>query len=78
MIYSVQRRIHARTEVYGRQYKGEQAPPPSAAATAREREHYRMIQDELKDLAGRQQKLGKVTKDIAVNIASSPHETRID
>ncbi len=65
MIYAMQRRINARTELYGKQYKGEQAPPPVTAKNVKEREHYEMIQKELKDLSGRQDKLGKVTKDIA-------------
>jgi hypothetical protein len=65
MIYAMQRRVNARTEMYGKQYKGEQAPPPDSAATEKEKKHYKMIQDELKDLANRQEKIGKVTKDIA-------------
>lgn len=65
MIYAMQRRVNARTQLYGKQYKGEQAPAPATAPNAKEREHYEMIQKELKDLAGRQEKIGKVTRDIA-------------
>lgn len=65
MIFAMQRRVNARTELYGKQYTGEQAPVPELAKTAKEREHYELIQRELKDLAGRQQKIGKVTHDIA-------------
>jgi hypothetical protein len=65
MIYAMQRRVNARTEMYGKQYKGEQAPPPSSAPTEKEKKHYEMIQNELKDLSNRQEKIGKVTKDIA-------------
>jgi hypothetical protein len=65
MIRSMQLRVNARTEVYGKQYEGEQAPPPLAAKDDKQREHYEMIQRELKDLAGRQEKIGKVTHDIA-------------
>ena len=65
MIYAMQRRVNARTELYGKQYKGEQAPPPDVAKNVKEREHYEMIQRELKDLAGRQEKIGRVTRDIA-------------
>ncbi len=65
MIYAMQRRVNARTTMYGKQYKGEQAPPPAAAASEKEKKHYEMIQNELKDLANRQEKIGKVTKDIA-------------
>jgi hypothetical protein len=65
MIYAMQRRVNARTQLYGKQYKGEQAPPADTAKDRKEREHYEMIQRELKDLAGRQEKIGRVTRDIA-------------
>jgi hypothetical protein len=65
MIYAMQRRVNARTELYGKQYKGEQAPPPSKTLPEKERKHLEMIQGELKDLSNRQEKIGKVTKDIA-------------
>ncbi len=65
MIFAMQKRVNARTELYGKQYTGEQAPIPEQAKTPKEREHFEMIQRELKDLAGRQEKIGKVTRDIA-------------
>jgi hypothetical protein len=65
MIYAMQKRVNGRTELYGKQYKGEQAPVPEQAKTAKEREHFEMITRELKDLSVRQQKIGKVTRDIA-------------
>jgi hypothetical protein len=65
MIRSMQKRVNARTELYGKQYAGEQAPPPENASTPDERERYDRIQVELKDLSKRQQKIGKVTHDIA-------------
>jgi hypothetical protein len=65
MIRSMQLRVNARTKVYGEQYEGEQAPPPAVAPNAKEREKYERIQSELKDLGVRQQKIGKVTSDIA-------------
>jgi hypothetical protein len=65
MIRSMQLRVNARTQVYGKQYEGEQAPPPMAAKDDKQREHYEMIQRELKDLGGRQEKISKVTHDIA-------------
>jgi hypothetical protein len=65
MIRSMQKRVNARTELYGKQYAGEQAPPPEKAANPDERERYDRIQTELKDLSKRQQKIGKVTHDIA-------------
>src|SRR5262249_13387552 len=63
MIYAMQKRVNARTELYGKQYKGEQAPIPESAKDKKEKEHLDMIQRELKDLANRQDKIGKVTKD---------------
>src|SRR5262249_37642665 len=47
MIRSMQLRVNSRTEIYGKQYEGEQAPPPASAADAKAREHYEMIQHEL-------------------------------
>ena len=65
MIRSMQKRVNSRTELYGKQYSGEQAPPPENAGSRRRRETYERIQTELKDLSKRQQKIGKVTHDIA-------------
>jgi hypothetical protein len=65
MIRSMQKRVNARTELYGKQYSGEQAPPPEKASSEEERERYDRIQTELKDLSKRQKKIGKVTHDIA-------------
>jgi hypothetical protein len=65
MIRSMQKRVNARTELYGVQYKGEQAPSVETGATEAEREKYERIQTELKDLSKRQQKISKVTHDIA-------------
>lgn len=65
MIHAMQKRVNARTELYGNQYKGEQAPLPSFGKDAKEREHYETVQKELKDLADRQEKIGRVTRDIA-------------
>ncbi len=65
MIRSMQKRVNARTELYGKQYAGEQAPPPETGSTTDERERFERIQTELRDLSKRQQKIGKVTHDIA-------------
>ena len=65
MIYAMQRRVNARTTLYGKQYEGEQVPPPEKAKTKEEKEHLENIQKELKDLSDRQKKIGGVTKDIA-------------
>jgi DNA repair exonuclease SbcCD ATPase subunit len=66
MVHAMQRRINARTELYGKQYKGEQLPMPGSTVSAKDREHYEMIRRELKDLSTRQEKLGKVTRNIAI------------
>jgi hypothetical protein len=71
MIRSMQQRVNARTEVYGRQYPGEQAPPAAAARSDDEREQYESIRRELKDLAGRQGKIGRATHDIAAGKAEA-------
>jgi hypothetical protein len=65
MIRSMQKRVNSRTELYGKQYSGEQAPPPEKASSETERETFDRIQTELKDLSKRQQKISKVTHDIA-------------
>jgi hypothetical protein len=65
MIRSMQLRVNSRTEVYGKQYDGEQAPAPDAAPDAKAREHYEMILRELHELGERQMKIEKVTSDIA-------------
>jgi len=58
-------RVNSRTEVYGKQYEGEQAPTPAVASDGKLREQYEMIQRELRELAERQLKIEKVTSDIA-------------
>jgi hypothetical protein len=65
MIRSMQLRVNSRTEVYGKQYEGEQVPAPSAAADAKAHDLYEMIQRELRELGERQLKIEKVTSDIA-------------
>jgi hypothetical protein len=65
MIRSMQKRVNTRTELYGKQYAGEQAPPVETGKNNEERERYDRIQTELKDLSKRQQKISKVTHDIA-------------
>jgi hypothetical protein len=65
MIRSMQKRVNTRTELYGKQYAGEQAPPAETGKNNEERERYDRIQTELKDLSKRQEKIGKVTHDIA-------------
>jgi hypothetical protein len=65
MIRSMQMRVNSRTELYGKQYRGEQAPAPESAKEVEERVKLQKVHHELKDLSGRQEKLGKITHDIA-------------
>jgi len=61
MIRTLQQRVNSRTAMYGRHYDGEQVPE---GATDRERVRYEGIQRELRDLAGRQERLARVTRDL--------------
>jgi hypothetical protein len=65
MIMAMQRRIHQRTELYGKTYKGEQAPDVHTARTDKEKQHYALVQKELKDLAGRQDRLARATREVS-------------
>ena len=57
----MQTRVNARTAMYGKHYSGEQLPK---ATNEREKARYEGITRELKDLAGRQERLAKVTKEV--------------
>jgi hypothetical protein len=61
MIHSMQKRVNARTELYGKQYNGEQLPQPT---NEREKTRYEGITKELKDLSSRQERLSKVTREV--------------
>jgi hypothetical protein len=65
MIRSMQIRVNNRTTLYGKQYTGEQAPTPEKARDDKERDRLLDVHHELKDLSGRQEKLSKITHDIA-------------
>jgi hypothetical protein len=65
MIFAMQRRINQRTELYGKTYTGEQAPMPETARDDKQKQHLVMIFQELKDLASRQDRLSKVTREIS-------------
>ncbi len=65
MIRSMQKRVNSRTELYGKQYAGEQAPLPEKGVSQEDRDKYEQIQKEMKDLSKRQKTIGKVTHDIA-------------
>jgi hypothetical protein len=64
MIRSMQLRVNSRTETYGREYAGEQAPAPQAAQTPEEKAKAEMLQKELKNLADRQEKIYEVTNNL--------------
>jgi len=65
MIRSMQIRVNNRTTIYGKQIEGEQVPNISKVADAKEKEKAVGVRKEFKDLSARQQKLSKVTEDIA-------------
>jgi hypothetical protein len=65
MIMAMQRRINQRTELYGKTYTGEQAPLPEAAKDEKQRKHFESVRKELKDLSDRQERLGKVTREVS-------------
>lgn len=65
MIMAMQRRINTRTELYGKTYTGEQAPVPEAAKDERQRKHFESVRKEQKDLSDRQERLGKVTREVS-------------
>jgi hypothetical protein len=64
-IRSMQIRVNNRTTIYGKQIEGEQVPNISKVADAKEKEKAIGVRREFKDLSIRQQKLSKVTEDIA-------------
>lgn len=61
MIRSLQVRINSMTDLYGQQYKGEQADAPE-------------IQKELRDLSDRQQKVQDITQKIAQKVATGQNQ----
>jgi hypothetical protein len=65
MILAMQRRINQRTTLYGKTYTGEQAPLPEAAKDDKEKQHLVRIYKELQDLASRQDRLSKVTREVS-------------
>jgi hypothetical protein len=70
MIMAMQRRINNRTEMYGKRYRGEQAPAVEVAVNDAEKQRFSAILKELRDLAGRQDRLGKVTREIGKQAAA--------
>jgi hypothetical protein len=64
MIHALQRRVSERTALYGKQFPGEQAPSPSTALTAGDRARLAQVEKELKDLAGRQDRIARATRSV--------------
>jgi len=66
MIRSMQVRVNKRTEDYHKFYPGvEQVPDTAAIKDAKERNQVEMVQQELKNLTDRQDKIKGITSDIA-------------
>jgi RNA polymerase sigma factor (sigma-70 family) len=65
MIAAMQKRVNARTELYGSHYAGEQVPAVDTARTPQEREQFETLRRELKELSGRQEKLASIVKTLA-------------
>lgn len=70
LLHAQQNRVNSRTSMYGRRFKGEQVPPPETGKSEYEKEKFETIRTELADLADRQQRLGKVTRELAKKIAT--------
>ncbi|MFM7113593.1 MAG: hypothetical protein ACKO26_20850, partial [Planctomycetota bacterium] len=66
MIRSMQLQINKRTESYGRKFEGEQAPDPSVVPDARSKAQAEQVLKEIRDLGRRQDKIGKVARDISL------------
>jgi len=67
LIQSMQRRLHARTALYGKQYEGEFVPAPVTAKDPQEREKLETIQRELKALGERQGTISRLLLAIAAH-----------
>lgn len=64
LLRSMQKGLNDRTDLYHKEYQGEQAPAPDAAKDSKERQHYEMIQKEMKELADTEAKISKILKDM--------------
>ena len=71
MIRSMQQQINRRTEQYGKQFQTEQLPDPASVTEPRRKADLEQVRGELKDLSRRQDKIGKVTKDMALGRTKS-------
>jgi hypothetical protein len=65
LLRSMQKGINDRTDLYSKEYEGKEQPPaPDAAKDSKERQHYELIQKEMKDLAATESKISKILKDM--------------
>ena len=64
LLRSMQKGLNDRTDLYHKEYQGEQAPAPDAAKDSKQRQHYEMIQKEMQELADTESKIGKILKDM--------------
>jgi hypothetical protein len=62
MIRNLQVRVNNRTKVYGKEYRGEQAPSLETATTAQDRERAAMLKKEFKGLAESQDRIAEITR----------------
>ncbi len=77
MVLGMQKRIHDRTALYGKQFQGEQLLELPLSATAEEKSRHEKTKKELRSLSGRQDRLGKVTREVGKQ-AEALGGTRID
>jgi RNA polymerase sigma factor (sigma-70 family) len=64
LIRSMQKRVNVRTEVFGKEYQGEQVPPPDTAKGAAEKELFETLRRELKEISIRQEQIHKITQEL--------------
>ncbi len=62
MFLYLQVRVNKRTETYGKEYRGEQAPSVEKATTPQDRERAVMLKKEFKGLAESQERIAEVTR----------------
>ena len=77
MVLGMQKRIHDRTALYGKQFQGEQLLELPLSATGEEKSRHEKTNKELRSLSDRQDRLGKVTREVGKQ-AEALGGTRID
>jgi hypothetical protein len=64
MLRALEMRVYTRTDVYSKEYKGEQAPSPVTAPSPEEKKKAEKLQSDLKELAQRQRKIYEIADNI--------------